>query len=232
MRSSRRCGRFATVRGEAPALDPDRKLALAYVPAARRPAIDALWRLDVTLGGVLATGREPKVSRIRLAWWREALERLDQASPPPEPVLAGVAAHVLPCGLTGAQLAKMEEGWLVLLEPEVGMADLDFYADMRGGLLFRFSALLLGEDGEVDAAGARWALIDLARRCAGVEDRQAAFAAARTRSSVDRWPKRLRPLGMLDRLAGRDLKRGPDAVEKQGAPARMLRMLRHRLTGR
>ena len=40
-------------------LDPDRMLALAYVPAARREAIAALWRLDAALGAVLATGTDP-----------------------------------------------------------------------------------------------------------------------------------------------------------------------------
>ena len=63
-----------------------------------RPRVEALWRLDVTLGAVLATGREPMVSRIRLAWWREALERLDREPPPAEPVLQALAAHVLPAG--------------------------------------------------------------------------------------------------------------------------------------
>ena len=70
-------------------LDADRRLALAYASVRARPALEALWRLDVTLGAVLATGREPMVSRIRLAWWREALEAARPAPPPPEPVLQG-----------------------------------------------------------------------------------------------------------------------------------------------
>ena len=43
----------------------------------RGPALEALWRLDVTFAAILAAGREPMVSRLRLAWWREALEALD-----------------------------------------------------------------------------------------------------------------------------------------------------------
>src|SRR5689334_18098035 len=95
-------------------LDPDRKLALAYVPAAARPAVEALWRLDAALAGILATGTQPLISQMRLAWWREALEALDRAPPPAEPVLQALAAHVLPA-VTGAELAALEEGWLVLL---------------------------------------------------------------------------------------------------------------------
>jgi len=69
------------------ALDPDRTLALAYVPTRHREAVHALWTLDAALGAVLTTGREPAIRQIRLAWWREALERLDGAPAPAEPAL-------------------------------------------------------------------------------------------------------------------------------------------------
>ena len=113
-------------------LDPDRKLALAYVPAAARPAVEALWRLDASFAAILATGTQPLISQMRLAWWREALERLDAAPPPAEPVLQALAAHVLP-KVSGAELAAMEEGWptcsisseLQALAMEEGFDDLD-----------------------------------------------------------------------------------------------------------
>jgi len=214
-------------------LDPDRMLVLAYVPASRRAALEALWRLDAALGAVLASGREPMVSRIRLAWWRESLEKLDAGPPPPEPILQGVAQHVLPAGVAGAELAAMEEGWSVLLAPEPPSAEeFDLYAAARGGLLFRFSARLLGGEGAIAAPGGEaWALADLARRSASPDDAAAALAAAGGRALPRRWPKSLRPLGMLALLARRDAARGAGAIEVPGAPARMLRMLRHRLTG-
>ena len=213
-------------------MDPDRRLALAYAPAAARPALDALWRLDVTLGAVLATGREPMVSRIRLAWWREALERLDRAPPPPEPVLEGVARYLLPAGIAGAELAAMEPGWTAITDPgRLPREALDTYAEARGATLFRLSARLLGgEDFDLIAAGELWALADLARRSADPADRAAALDSARRRHGPKSWPKRLRPLGMLAVLADRDLKRA--SPEPHGAPGRVLRMLRHRLTGR
>lgn len=215
-------------------LDPDRTLALAYVPARRRPAVAALWNLDRALAQVLSTGNEPMISRIRLAWWRESLEKLDREHPPAEPVLQGVAEHLLPTGISGAELAQMEEGWSVLLNPDPLTADdLGAYAVARGGLLFRFSARLLGrEDEGVETAGRRWALVDLARHSASAPDAGAALAAAAALEPPRRWPARLRPLGMLAILAGRDLARGPANPEEPGAPARMLRMLGHRLTGR
>ncbi|MDB5692118.1 MAG: hypothetical protein JWO81_1181 [Alphaproteobacteria bacterium] len=213
-------------------LDPDRALALSYVAAARRPALAALWRLDAALGAVIAGGREPMIARIKLAWWREALERLDRAPAPAEPLLQALADHVLPAGLTGAGLAAMEEGWAILLSPEPLIAEkLDTYAAMRGGLLFGHSARLLGGGEAPPGAGEAWALVDLARHSANQADADAALAATRALPLPGRWPARLRPLGMLWALAIRDADSVRPRWEAQGAPARMLRMLRHRLTG-
>ena len=216
-----------------PDLDPDRHLVLAYASAAARPALEALWRLDVTLGSVVARARDRMVARIRLAWWREALERLDTEPPPPEPLLQALAAQVLSGGITGAELAAMEEGWGVLLsEGPLDAEMLQVYADRRGGLLFRHSARLLGGEGEVAPAGACWALVELARRSARADEAEAAMRAAAAIAEPPAWPRRLRPLAMLSLLARRDLARGAGSFERQGAPARMWRLLTWRMAGR
>ena len=214
-------------------LDRDRLLALSYVSARHRPAIEALWRLDAALGQAIAGGREPMVSRIKLAWWREAVERLDREPPPPEPVLHAVALHLVPAGVSGAELAAVEEGWAVLLTPGPLTTDeLAAYALARGERLFRIAARVLG-GGAFDPGrgGEAWALVDLARHCASPGERGAALGAARERVDPRRWPKPLRPLGMLAALAERDAEPGRPQWEEQGSPGRMWRMLRHRLTG-
>jgi phytoene synthase len=214
-------------------LDPDRILALSYVPARRRAAVGALWRLDAALGAALAGGREPMMSRIKLAWWREALERLDREPAPAEPVLLEVAEHLLAAGVGGAELAAMEEGWAILAGTETLTPDaLTAYARIRGGLIFRYAARLLGggEDG-LERAGEVWALVDLARHCATAGDSDIALAAARERLLPHRWPSKLRPLGMLAILAARDCDPARPPWEARGAPARMWRMLRHRISG-
>jgi phytoene synthase len=211
-------------------LNPDLTLALSYVPVARRPALEALFRLDVALGAVLAGGREPMIGRIKLAWWREALEKLDRDKAPPEPVLEAVAAHVITAGVSGAELASMEEGWTALLsDAPLTEEELRTYAAKRGGLLFAYAARLLGGEGE--AGGETWALLDLARHSGNDLDRDAAVAAARALAPPRRLPPRLRPLGMLGALARRDAEPDRPHWEPQGAPKRMLRMLLHRLTG-
>jgi phytoene synthase len=214
-------------------VNADIAIALGSSPQDVQPALQALWALDDALGRVLATGREPMITRIRLAWWREGLERLDREPAPKEPVLEGVARELLPRGLTGAELGEMEAGWLAVVSDQpVTAAELDTYAAKRGGLLFALTARLLGEpEAEVRASGEAWALVDLARHSIERSDVEAALAAARARSLPRRWPRRLRPLGMLAVLAARDVARGPERWEEPDTPPRHARMLRHRLTG-
>lgn len=217
-------------------MNPDIAFALGSAPAEAQPALHALWSLDAALGRVLANGREAMVARIRLAWWREALERLDHEPAPKEPVLEALAAHVIPAGISGADLARMEGGWAQLPGDQPITADeLQEYAKARGGALFLVSARLLcagGAEGLVEPVGERWALVDLARHSSETADVDAALAAARALTRMPRLPRALRPLGMIASLTDRDLARGPGRWEEAGIPPRTARMLRYRLIGR
>jgi phytoene synthase len=215
-------------------LDPDQVLALSYVGAARRPAVQALWRLDAALGAVLTSGREPLIKQIKLAWWRDALEALDRGPAPAEPVLEAVGREVLPRGVTGAELSAMQEGWNLLLTPDpLREEELRAYAAVRGGVLFAALAAVLGTPGFAGAAaaGEAWALADLARHSGSAADADAALALVRSLPRPRSWPSRLRPIGMMALLAHRDAEIERPRWEEQGAPGRMLRMLRHRLSG-
>ncbi len=226
--------------------DPERRLALAYVPAARRPALAAIWALDERLAGIVAATREPMIGRIRLAWWRDALAALDDAAPPAEPLLVALAAEVLPT-VSGAGMAAMVAGWDALLPLDaVDEAALESHAEERGERLFALSGRLLG-GAPPAGAGAMWARADLVRAILPGTGRGTArsvvegtlherdrkrrppstsFAGPPPRAGEDRWPRTIRPLGMLAVLARRD------PAERPGSPARILAMLRHRLTGR
>ncbi|MGF1549066.1 MAG: squalene/phytoene synthase family protein [Sphingomonadaceae bacterium] len=212
------------------------RLALAHAPRGMRSRFAALFALDAALAAVLARRGDAMIARIKLAWWREALEALDQRPPPPAPVLKAAAGELLPHGVSGAALAGMEEGWRMLLDEErLGSAALHRYARARGGRLFRHAAALLGERGTppVEAAGAIWALADLARHGSGDEATDALAAARALAPDVPRqWPGPLRPLGMLAALGLRDARRGALALETPGAPARILRMIAMRVSGR
>lgn len=198
----------------------------------------ALFALDERLGGIVRLTTEPMIGLVRLAWWREALERLDHAPAPAEPLLRALAADVLPHGVTGAELSEIEDGWAALLGGEPDGEALDSHARERGGRLFLLAARLLatllpGPDaGPIAAAGAGWALADLAQRHTSPPVRAEARARARAAlaAAPRRWPSALRPLGTLAALAKLDA--GQDGPRAQGSPRRVARMLAMRLFGR
>src|SRR4051812_13606979 len=74
---------------------PDRALMLLHFPVGVRPAIAALWAVDEAMGAVVAEATQPALAAIKLAWWRETLERLDRESAPPEPRLQAVQRELL-----------------------------------------------------------------------------------------------------------------------------------------
>ena len=198
----------------------DRDLVRLYWPAQLRSAFDALFAIDDALAEVVNSSTQPALGAIRLAWWREALERLDTSPPPPEPRLKAAAAELLPLGITGKELAALEDGWAGLLDEE---PDLD-RVEERGARLFAIGAkLLAANDPFLELAGRIHASAQIRRM------RGAAFAQA----SVDpsnmkghRFPRRLRPLTALARLGARDFKHGMN-IEREATPGRAAALLRH-----
>lgn len=209
----------------------ERGLAIGYAPSAVQPRLAALFALDTTLGAILKTTREPMVGQMRLTWWYEALVRLDSAPPPAEPVLQALAAHVVP-RVSGTALAAIAEGWEALLETPLEDNAVERFAQGRGGLLFAAAAKLSDvDDPRIALAGQGWALADLALRLS--DDARAAVVAMRARERLDRaltgrWPRRARALGALALLARADV---DPARRPAGSPARVGRLLLHRLVG-
>jgi phytoene synthase len=229
--------------------DPERMLALDYAPAACRAALHALFALDDTLAQVPRTTTEPIIGQMRLAWWHDALGRLDQAAPPAQPVLQALAAEVLPNGVSGATLAELVVGWEALIEAEtVDAAAMTAHADARGAALFAAAAVLLGrddrrvaavllgrDDRRVAAAGRGWALADLSRHLRSPEAAGAARATAAValaEALAGGWPVALRPLGALAHIARMNLSVPADLPIPSGAPGRVGRLMFHRITGR
>ena len=201
----------------------DRELALLHTPLKVRPAFEALWALDSAMGDVVARATEPALAAIKLAWWRERLEELDNGPPPAEPRLRAVAQELLGRGISGARLGQLEAGWAALLQPEL---DATPVAE-RGALLFAIGGDLLGAgDDRLAEAGSLYALASVGRR--GVPE---LFEAARgylQRIAAHRFGRRVRPLTMLARAAARDL----SGAEPEGSRARVAAMLAHRWSGR
>nr|WP_265571514.1 squalene/phytoene synthase family protein [Sphingomicrobium nitratireducens] len=195
-----------------------------HFPAALQDAVEAVFAIDATFAEIVAGTSEPQVGAIRLAWWREALERLDQSPPPPEPRLEAVAHELLPRGVSGAALAAIEDGYATLLEET---PDPDRIA--RGGAaLFEAIARLLGEDDPMLAPAG--GVVMLARvRGLVTSDLKPAVLPRFAALKGHRFAKPLRPLTLLARLAARDFLRS--RPEAEGTPGRAFAMLSHRLSG-
>lgn len=192
-------------------MSPDIEFALVHTPAHLRAAMDALFAIDTAMADVVARSSDPTLGRIKLAWWREQLGKLDGGPPPAEPRLQAVAEHLLPAGVSGAELAELEAGWATLLDPEIDGK----LIEERGRALFMIGGKLLGSsDPKLGEAGALYALAT-----AGLET-----AEALGRIRGHRFERSARPLTMLARAAVRP---GP-----QGSRGRMLAMLAHRWSGK
>ena len=217
-------------------LGADIGLALTYVPLRDRGAIAALFAVDRAMGDVVRTTQEPMLGPIRLAWWRERLEELDEnASAPAEPRLQHAERELTPRGVSGRELAALESGWLRLFDPFPWTVQTSEAIWFRGNLLFGLGARIVGcSDERIQGAGGLWALVDVARHCSDTESRAMLIDQARSFArglAGVRIPGPLRPLSMLAVLAMRDCRRR-EPFEREGAPARAAVMLRHRFSGR
>lgn len=203
-------------------MQSDLDLVRVYWPEELRPAFDALMAIDGALADVVTSSTEPALGAIRLAWWREALERLDHGDPPPEPRLQAVAEHLLPLGVSGAQLSELEDGYATLVEEE---ADWERVAKAGEKMAEIASTLLGANDAKLNDAGRLIAFGRLARL-----GHQSPAGEVLNNLTNHRFPKALRPFTTLARLAARDIRNGQE-VEPQATPARAVALLSHRLFG-
>lgn len=217
----------------------DLELALHYIPRPERQLVADLFALDAELGRVVETTTEPMIGRIRLAWWRERLQELDQDILPPEPHLQAAFAIMANAeGVNGAALGSLADGWEPLLPPFPCPPDTPGLVSGRGFRLFQMAAAILGASSNdrerAGVAGAIWAMVDAAKRttCKGSGE----YLLTKAREVSESWresvvPVPIRPLVMLGLLARRDLKHWPD-LEREATPGRAWVMIRHWLTGK
>lgn len=193
---------------------------LHHFPPQLRPALAALWVIDDAMAAVVAGAGQPALAAIKLAWWREALARLDHDPAPPEPRLRAVAETLLPLGVRGDAFGGLTAGWLALLDehPDAGAAG------TAGACLFALQARLLGvDDPLLGQAGALAFLTRAMRRgVRTVADERAALLGSLRGRRISRGA---RPITLAARLAARDL------AEPEGTPGRALALVAHRLTG-
>jgi phytoene synthase len=215
--------------------DPERALALSYAPRDRRAALAALFALDAALGQVLRTTREPMVGQMRLAWWREALTRLDSTPPPGEPVLQALASEVLPFGVNGKRLSWIVDGWEELLRTPIDVFAMQRHAVSRGARLFEMAAAICEwpDMRRVERIGRGWAFADLAVNLSdpSLVRTASSMAAIRLPWLRPRWVREPTWPGPLRALSALALIERMNLEGRQGA-RRVARLAWHRLTGR
>ena len=156
------------------ALDYDRYLAVVFAPAPCREALFALLAFNQEVARVSEAVSEPMLGRIRLQWWREALDEIYAGRPARRhaaalPLAAAIRAHHLDRaafdGLLDAREADLEPG------PPADLAALERYAAATDGAL---TALMLAAAGAASApaleaarrVGTAWALVGALRAAA------------------------------------------------------------------
>lgn len=184
-------------------LPADRRLALAYAPAAFRGDNLAVFLLDLRLSRLVAQRREPLLTQVRLAWWRDRLSEEPTGFHHDEPLLRlleGWGAH-------RTRLTALVDGWEALLvDPPITDAAIDLFARGRAqafaALAERCGAPAYAP--EARRVAANWALSDLAARSSDPSEAahvQGIIAEADWRRP--QLPRALRPLVVLHGLASR-----------------------------
>lgn len=207
-------------------LPPPQRLALAYASPRSRPSTLALFALDARLGQMLRSRREPLATQLRLAWWREMLDRPPARWPAGEPMLDTLRTWRDP-----RRLALLPSGWEALLADDLTPQAIAEFVDARGQA---FAALAheLGVEATGDAAAAAriWALADLAANIPEGPERRLAVEYGRGLDPAPRLSASLRPLAVLAALGAAALARG--GGDLLTGPRAMLLALRTGLTGR
>ncbi len=125
--------------------DKDRWLATLFLPAEKRPFVQALYAFSLEIGRVRRAVSEPALGEIRFQWWREVLagERAGEAAA--HPVASAVLDTLDKNDLPAAPLLALIDARLFDLsdEPMPTLADLEAYAMATAGQLFWLGALIL-----------------------------------------------------------------------------------------
>jgi len=206
-------------------LPPPQRLALAYAPARARPATEALLALDSRFAAILRARLEPIATQLRLAWWREMLERPAAEWPRGEPVLDALRGWRDPSGL-----AVLASGWEALMAETLAPDSIAEFAASRA----RAFVCLAGELGvETECAAEEpariWALADLAANLSDAAERAVVIELAGNRAPPP-LSAPLRPLAVLAGLGARALRKG--GAPLLDGPGSALLALRIGLTGR
>ncbi len=187
--------------GKDAALDPPKRLALAYLKGDIRRLLAFLLTFDARLSKIVLRGGEAVIGQMRMAWWRDVLTKPAAKRPQGEPLIAELS--VLEKQFEGndlaASLLSVVDAWDLLLAHEDWSDEIcRQHAELRAKGIFCpvGQALNLADIKTVQDYGTRWALFDLSAKS------DANLAASLTGSAtLPRLPRKARALSLLTMAA-------------------------------
>ena len=180
-------------------------LAVVYAPRRLRERFRTALALDSHLARIALHAREPALAQIKLAWWRDALGSLQ--SERQTPLLRDLRAA---WGDEFTVLVTLVDAWEEMVAGGGDFAPAaNHVAYVRASVMAAAAEMSAGK--ECRLAARRWTLVTLAPFAPDDRQRSLMHEAARAIPPV-RLERSLRPLGVLDGLARRALRRGDVAL--------------------
>ena len=141
-----------------PALTPPQLLALRHAPVSWRDELRFLLLFDARMQSVVIAGREPLLTRMKLAWWREALNKPADQRPKGEPLLAEISMLEGAGAPLVAQAAELlVDAWEEVADPDQVDAEvLARHRQARGDAVFVHFAGRAGKAENLRLAGQVW----------------------------------------------------------------------------
>lgn len=206
-------------------LPPEVQLALAHTGAPYRVPLSIFFELDLRLGRILARTNEPMLGQMRLAWWRETIEKPVAQRPSGDPVLDAISEHWID---RDKSLISLIDGWEKLLaEPPLGRDHIMAFAQ---GRIEAVRAAFGAHSTQFDQSGAavqicHWAIADLAAGVTLPEERKLLVEfGLENISSLKALGKPFKGIALLGALALRSLdKGGRPLMEGRGAAITAIR---------
>jgi phytoene synthase len=131
-------------------VDPDRYFSTLFAPADKRPFLFALYAFNHEIARAGQSGSEPPIGKIRLQWWREAVD---------EARVGQTRAHAVAVALTEvlSRTALDSKGLEALIDaretevsilPFATLEAMESHAQATSSALMRIAAGLLGSGGD------------------------------------------------------------------------------------
>lgn len=197
------------------------ELALAHTKVADRAALRIFFDLDARLGRIVAGTNEAMLGQMRLAWWRETLQKPVDERPSGDLMLDAIGGE-----FAGREtlLLPLVDGWEHLLaEPPLREEDARAFAKGRADAMLGVFGSGSNLTGHTEAQV--WALADLASNVSLDEERAMLVKLGLERGGpAQRLPSAMKGLAVLSALSLRSLKKGGrPLMEGRGASLTALR---------